>query len=147
VPKGQGVTLYLVNALGKLQTLNYYPAQNDDRDIFYPTAGKTRELKGQPGTEIILVLGGSDGDRPGPDEVHYRWDADAANAAWPASKPGTVVRLRQDGVEFEREHSRDLGETTDRTDPLEQVRQRLEAFRKRLFDRYPYDESVAFGHD
>ena len=147
VPKGQEVTLYLVNASGKLQTLDHYPAQNDDRDIYYPTAGKTRELKGQPGTEMIFVLGRSDGDRPGPDEVHFLWDGDLANAEWPALKPSTVVRLGKDGVEFEGEHSRDLGETRDRTDPQERIRQRLEAFRKRLIDRYLFCEGVAFGHE
>jgi eukaryotic-like serine/threonine-protein kinase len=147
VPKGQAVTLYLVNASGKLQTLDHYPTQNEDRDIYYPAAGKTRELKGQPGTEMIFVLGRSDGDRPGPDEVHHVWNVDMANAEWPALKPSMVVRLSKDGVELEEELSRDLGATRDRTDPRERVRQRLEAFRKRLIDRYPYYEGVAFGHE
>ncbi len=58
-----------------------------------------------------------------------------------------VIRLTADRVDIEGERSRDLGETRDRTDPQERVRRRLDAFRKRLHDRYPYYEGVAFGHD
>ena len=147
VPKGQAVTLYLVNALSKLQTLAHYPAEDDDRDTFYPTAGKTSELKGQPGTEMIFAIGRSDGNQPGSGEVEKLWGADAASAVWPALKPSVVVCLRKDGVEFEGEHDRDLGATNDRTDAQEQVRQRLETFRKRLVNQYPYYEGVAFGHE
>jgi eukaryotic-like serine/threonine-protein kinase len=147
VPRGQTLTLCLVNASGNLQTLAHYPAQEDDRDTFYPTAGKTSELKGQPGTEMVLAIRRTDGNQPAPGEVEQLWQADAAGAAWPALKPSVVVRLRKDGVEFEGEHDRDLGATRDRTDPQERVRQRLDAFRMRLSDQYSYYEGVAFGHE
>jgi eukaryotic-like serine/threonine-protein kinase len=147
VPKGQAVTLYLVNGAGKLQTVAHYPAEEIDHDIFYPAAGKGSDLKGPPGTEMIFAIGRSDGAQPGPDELEKLWNADAANAPWPALKPTAVVRLRKEGVALDSERNRDLGVATDHTDAQEQVRQRLEAFRMRLVDRYPYYEGVAFGHE
>jgi len=145
VPKGQAVTLYLVNVSGKMQSLEHYPAQVDDHEIVYPEAGKTRVLQGQPGTEMIVALGGP--DRPAPEEMQQLWDGDGADERWPALPQGAVVRLSADGVDIEGERSRDLGETRDRTDPQERIRRRLDAFRKGLRGRYPYYEGVAFGHE
>ena len=145
VPKGQAVTMYLVNTMGRLRELKQYPTADDDREITYPEVGKTQLLEGQPGTEMILALGGSGGDVS--DEVQRSWNSEAGDAPWPGLPPGTTVRLSADRVEFEGDRNRELTEIRDRTNPGERVWQRLDALRKRLHDQYLFVEGVAFGRE
>jgi hypothetical protein len=130
--------------LGKLSLLKQYPATDEDREIFYPEMGKTRVLQGQAGTEMILALGGSDGLTP--EEVQRLWDGEAKEPAWPSLSQTMVVRLSADRVEIEGERNRDLGETRDRADPQEKIRQRLDDLRKRLKQKCVFFEGLAFGH-
>ncbi len=145
VPRGQAVTMYFVSSVGRVHLLKQYPSADDDRVIIYPEVGQTKVLEGQPGTEMILALGGSSGSAP--DDMQRLWDDGTAKGTLPVLPLKTVLRLSRDRVNIEGERIRDLGETRDRADPQERVWQRLDAFRKRLYDRYPYFEGIAFGHE
>jgi hypothetical protein len=133
------VTLYLVNARGKLQLLEQYPASDRDREIIYPGPGKTRTLQGPPGTEMILAVSGFDGPP--------FWESEPEPAAWPALPSNAVVHLQMDRVEVQEERSRDLGATRDRSDPQERIRQRLDELRERLQPKSSFFEGLAFGHE
>jgi hypothetical protein len=75
------------------------------------------------------------------------WEGEPAEIHWPALPQGTVVHLRADGVEIEGDRSRDLGEIRDRSDPREQISQRLERLRERLRRTSTFFEGLAFAHD
>jgi serine/threonine protein kinase len=144
VPKGQRVAIYLVNALGKLQFVEQYPVTNTDREVIHPAEGQTRVLRGQPGTEMILALGGSGGITP--EELHRLWASEPGEGAWPALPRNTVVHLQADRVLIEGERTRDLGEIRDRADPQERIRRRLDRLRERLQPRCSLLEGWAFAH-
>lgn len=137
--------MYFVSSVGRVHLLKQYPSADDDRVIIYPEVGQTKVLEGQPGTEMILALGGSSGSAP--DDMQRLWDDGTAKGTLPVLPLKTVLRLSRDRVDIEGERIRDLGETRDCADPQERVWQRLDAFRKRLYDRYPYFEGIAFGHE
>ncbi len=147
VPGGRGATLYLVNASGKMQSLAQFPAQAGAREIVFPQEEESKRLEGQPGTEMILVLGGTGNEPPAPGEAERLWAAGGPEREWPALPPAIAVRLRPDGVDLEGERGRDLGETNQHFDPLARVRQRLDAFRQRLLEQFPYFEGEAFAHE
>ncbi len=144
VPKGQAVSMYFVNTLGKLRLLIQYPATDEDREIFYPAMGKTKVLEGQPGMEMFLALGGSDGLTP--EEVQSLWNGGTKEAPLPSLSQRTVVRLSTDRVDFEGERNRELGETRDRADPREKFRTQLDELRKRLKQKYVFFEGLVFCH-
>ena len=145
VPRGQHVTMFLVNGLGSLRPLEQFPASDTDREIIYPGPGQTQVLQGPPGTEMILAVARPDGRVP--EEVSRLWEGEPGGTIWPALPRATMVHLRADGVEIEGEHSRELGEIHDRSDPLEGIRLRLERLRERLKGMSPFFEGVAFGHE
>jgi hypothetical protein len=145
VRSGQHAAIYLVDSLGKLQLLKEYSASDRDREIFYPGNGKTRELKGEPGTEMILVIGRT--KRPIPKEVDGLWEGETDEASWPALPQNTVVHLGMDRVDLKGERSRELGETRDRSLPQERIKRRLDAMRERLKSNSTFFEGLAFAHD
>ena len=144
VPKGQAVSMYFINTLGRVRLLKHHPAAAADREITYPEVGQTRVLEGQPGTEMILAWGGSE-----PDDVQRSWDDLAGGDPWPRLPPTTVVRLTADRVDIGGGRDRDLGETRDRADPEERIRNRLDDLRKRLTltRRSAFFEGLAFAHE
>ncbi len=46
--KGEGVSVYFVNAAGSLQLLKEFPAGDADREVFYPESGKAQKMEGAP---------------------------------------------------------------------------------------------------
>jgi len=141
----QEMSIYLVNPLGRMQLLKRFPATAEDREVTYPDLEKSQELKGPAGTELILVLGGP--ELPEPEEVQRLWDAEGANRPMPSLPATTVARLTANGVAFEGERTRDLGEIRDRSDPQERMRRRLDEFRNRLGQKCAVIEGVAFAHE
>jgi hypothetical protein len=117
----------------------------EEREIIYPDVEKAQVLGGEPGTEMILVLGGSGADVL--EQVQRRWDGGVGEAPWPGLPPGTVIHLTADRVAFEGDRARDLGEIRDRPDPQERICSRLEEFRKRLREKWAFFEGLAFGHE
>ena len=109
VPKGQAVTMYLVDTLGRLRLLKQYPATDDDREIIYPEVEQGERARRS--TRY--------GDDPRAGRVQRNPRRTRCNACgtmgggrdWPALPPRTVVRLGRDRVEIEGDQSRDLGET------------------------------------
>jgi hypothetical protein len=102
-------------------------------------------LEGQPGTAMILALGGSGGDVL--EEMQRSWNGGAGQAPWPGLPPGTIVRLSADRLDFEGDRNRDLGEIRDRCDPQERIRGRLDELRKRLMQKYVFFEGLAFTQE
>ena len=77
----RGATLYLVNASGKMQSLAQFPAQAGAREIVFPQEEESKRLEGQPGTEMILVLGGTGNEPPAPGEAERLWARAAPSAS------------------------------------------------------------------
>ena len=76
------------------------------------------------------------------EQVRKLWAQDD----WPPLPRQAMLRLRPDRIDLEGEHSRDFGEVPQRPEPGEQVRRRLETFRRRLQGRFSFCEAVAFSH-
>ena len=142
VPREQAVSMYFINTLGRVRLLKHLPAAAADREITYPEVGQTRVLEGQPGTEMILVWGGSE-----PDDVQRSWDDLAGGDPWPRLTPRTIVRLSPDRVDIVGDRDRDLVETRDRADSEEKIRNRLDDLRKRLARQSVFFEGFVFAHE
>jgi serine/threonine protein kinase len=145
VPKGARASLFLINSEGILRPVQEFPAGESDRDIVYPGPGKSQDVNGQPGTEMILALAHT-GDLA-PDAVSRLWRAESGEPTWPALPESTVVHLLTESVEIEGERSRDLGAIHDHSDPQERIRQRLDRLRERLKQSCIFFEGLAFAHD
>jgi predicted Ser/Thr protein kinase len=106
-----------------------------------PRLRHVARLGGPPGTEIVLLCARA--DRPTTrDEVEACCDA---TTTWPALPGGSVLRLSGARVKIV-QRRRDLVAVPDQADPEDDVRQRLEALGRRLGERFPVVEAVAFAH-
>jgi serine/threonine protein kinase len=142
VPAGLHVGLFSVNGRGRLALLHQFPPQGRASELTYPGPEDTRRLGAPAGTEVLLACGQSAGP-VSEQEMQAAWDAEEV---WPAlDPPGRLLRLVPLRLVEEGERPRDFGEVRHRPD-ADTVPRRLERWRERLNDSYPFFEGLAFSH-
>ena len=142
VPPGLHVALFSINGEGRLSLLQQYPPQETATDLVYPGPDQTRSLQPPEGTETLLLCGRRESPLSAA-ELQAAW---GESGAWPAmDTPQRLLRMQRNKVREEEERSRDYGATN--THPRsDTVAGRLDIFRERLKQIFPFFEGLAFTH-
>ena len=141
-PPGLHLALFSINGQGRLSLLQQYPPQETAAELVYPGPDQTRSLKPPEGTETLLLCGRPESPLSEA-ELQAAW---GESGVWPVlDTPRRLLRLKRDDVREEGERSRDLGATNTRP-RSDTVAGRLDIFRERLKQRFPFFEGLAFTH-
>jgi eukaryotic-like serine/threonine-protein kinase len=141
-PRGLHLALFSINGQGRLSLLQQYPPQETAAVLVYPGPDQTRSLQTPEGTETLLLCGRSESPLSEA-ELQAAW---GESGVWPVlDSPRRLLRVQRNEVREEGERSRDFGATNTRP-RSDTVAGRLDEFRERLMQRFPFFEGLAFAH-
>ncbi len=114
-----------INSAGELRLLKAQPS--GDTSFVFPARDAVVPLTGSPGSEALLVISGS--TSPTNESLQAAWKT--AGHSWPALPEYALLELKDHKTSIT-QSGRDLGNPSQKLDPAEIVRERVDQFRQKL---------------
>ncbi len=141
VPPRSIAVLLLINSAGELRMLKTYPSSVTRETQSYPDARSAAPLTGQPGTEGVLLISGK--TQPSADDLATWWRG--TGTSWPQLPEYAILRVSDAAITVE-QSGRDLGDPVRKSDPQQDIKNRLDEFRQHLRGRELHCDGLVFCH-